>query len=117
MKKCVYCGTIHEDDVEKCCEFSEFEDVEIEEKQEEKVEDPESKIDDQEFEEIVQPAAHELLVELVENINLDEVEEPKYTYPSWIEEIEYDDVKLQAKNRWFDEHPTLVQRIIKYLNL
>lgn len=113
MKKCNYCETLHEDDVEKCCEFSDFTAIE-EQKNVDEVKDNEDKKGEEEL--FVQPAAHELLVELVEVVELDEIIE-EYNYPDWINEIQYDDVKLQAKNRWYDEHPSLITRIKKYLGL
>lgn len=114
MKKCIYCGTILEDDVEKCCEFSDFEYIEEEKViDEEKTECPK---DEQEFEEIVQPAAHELLVELVELINLDDVNE-EIKYPEWINEIPYEEVHKIAIAKYQDDNPDLVTRIKKYLGL
>jgi len=108
MKKCNYCESIKEDDVEVCCGFSDFTPI-VDEV--EKIEDP---IEEEEL--FVQPAAHELLVELVDAINLDELEE-NYVYPDWINDISYPDIQLDAKNRWYAEHPSLEDRIKKYLGI
>lgn len=109
MKTCDYCKREHEETVEECCGFSAFTAVSVEEKEE--VEVAEVNI-----EECVQPAAHELLKELVSHVDLDalEVIEP---LPEWISNIPYEDVKASAEAKYLEEHPGLVTRIKKYLEM
>ena len=113
MKKCNYCKSERPDDLEFCCGLSDFTPV-IDEFEEEfidkNVEDPE------EVEIHPQPAAHELLVELVELIDIDGIVE-EYETPEWIQAIPYDDVREDAIARYELEHPGVVARVKKYLGL
>lgn len=107
MKKCVYCGALREDHVEKCCGLSNF--TQIEDVVEMDTEEPL----------VTQPAAHELLKELCEHIDLDDLEKalPKPNVPKWIEDIPYDNIREQAYAAWKKDNPTLVSRIKKYLEV